>query len=67
MRSIWERAAWKEGATASTFTKDSVTGKEKTEGTFFITMYVEPMCMVFLTKKKWHWGLFDAIGDKKRD
>ena len=39
-------STWKSGAKASTWTRDGVTGQEKTEGTF-LKMYAEPMYMDF--------------------
>ena len=50
-------STWKNGAVASTSTCDTVTGTEKTEGTF-ITMYAELMFMAFLIKKRLHLVLF---------
>lgn len=54
----------KEGAAASTFTKDTVTGKEKREGTFYHNVCGTYVHGIF-DREEVALGLVKAIGDKK--
>ena len=57
-------STWKEGAAASTFTKDTVTGKEKREGTFYHNVCGTYVHGIF-DREEVALGLVKAVGDKK--
>ena len=57
-------STWKEGASASTFTKDTVTGNEKREGTFYHNICGTYVHGIF-DKEEVALGLVKAVGDKK--
>ena len=57
-------STWKEGASASTFTKDTVTGNEKREGTFYHNICGAYVHGIF-DKEEVALGLVKAVGDKK--
>ena len=57
-------STWKEGASASTFTKDTVTGSEKREGTFYHNICGTYVHGIF-DKEEVALGLVKAVGDKK--
>ena len=57
-------STWKEGASASTFTRDNVTGNEKTEGTFFHNICGTYVHGIF-DKEEVALGLVRAVGNKK--
>ena len=57
-------STWKEGASASTFTKDTVTENEKREGTFYHNICGTYVHGIF-DKEEVALGLVKAVGDKK--
>ena len=57
-------STWKEGASASTFTKDTVTGNEKREGTFYHNICGTYVHGIF-DKEEVALALVKAVGDKK--
>ena len=57
-------STWKDGASASTFTRDTVTGTEKTEGTFYGNVCGTYVHGIF-DKEDVALGLVRAVGEKK--
>ena len=57
-------STWKDGGQASTFTKDTVTGSEKTEGTFYHNVCGTYVHGIF-DREEVALGLVRAVGEKK--